>query len=228
AREYPQGKKWIVTESVFSMDGDRCDLQGVIELKKRYGAMLWLDEAHAVGMIGPEGRGLAAKLDIENEIEVQMGTLGKAVGASGGYLAGSRVLIDFLINRARSFIFSTAPPAAVAAAALAGVELLSGEEGEQRRRRLWKNLHLFGKGISLPEKAMPVSAIVPIMIGDEGKTLQMAERLWRAGFWLPAVRYPTVAKGAARLRISLSASHSKENVQALISMLKEVSASENQ
>ncbi|MFV0338684.1 MAG: aminotransferase class I/II-fold pyridoxal phosphate-dependent enzyme [Chthoniobacterales bacterium] len=174
-----------------------------------------MDEADAVGVIGPGGRGLAAEFDLENEIEVQMGTLGKAIGASGGYLAGSRVLIDFLVNRARSFIFSTAPPAATAAAAMAGVEIIASDEGAKRRQRLWENIKFLAKEIVPLRGEHPASAIVPLVIGDEGETLRIAELLWKKNFWVPAVRYPTVAKGEARLRLSLSAEHTKEQIRNL-------------
>ena len=132
-RERPGGRLVIVTESVFSMDGDRPPLREIIELKKRFGALLLLDEAHAVGVIGPNGRGLAAEIGLDGDVNVQMGTLSKALGVSGGYICGSRSLVDWLINRARSFVYSTAPPPALAAAALAAVEFLAADEGEARR-----------------------------------------------------------------------------------------------
>ena len=132
----------IVTESVFSMDGDRAPLRELIKLKKRFGALLMLDEAHAVGVIGPNGRGLAAEENVGADVDVQMGTLSKALGASGAYICGSRMLIEWLINRARSFIYSTAPSPAVAAAALAAVDFLASPEGEERRLLLWERIRL--------------------------------------------------------------------------------------
>jgi len=131
-REHSGKRALIVTESVFSMDGDRAPLRELVELKKRFGALLMLDEAHAVGVIGPNGRGLVAAENLSDDVDVQMGTLSKALGASGGYICGSCTLIDWLINRARSLIYSTAPPPAVVAAAMAAVDFLSSPEGEER------------------------------------------------------------------------------------------------
>ena len=137
AREkYPQARIFIVTESVFSMDGDIAPLRDIVNLKEEFGAVLMLDEAHSVGVLGHGGRGLADQLGLSNRIDVHMGTLGKALGSSGGYIAGSRTLVDFLANRARSFVFSTAPPASTAAAASAALEICSGKEGDRRRAKL--------------------------------------------------------------------------------------------
>ena len=141
-RAHPGKQVLIVTESVFSIDGDRAPLRDLVQLKKQFGALLMLDEAHAVGVIGPHGRGLAAAENLSDEVDVQMGTLSKALGASGGYICGSHDLIEWLINRARSFIYSTAPPPAIAAAALAAVNFLSSSEGEQRRLLLLKRIRL--------------------------------------------------------------------------------------
>src|SRR5882724_10042406 len=139
-RAHPGKRVLIVTESVFSMDGDRAPLPDLVQLKKAFGALLVLDEAHAVGVIGPHGRGLAAAEKLSDDVDVQMGTLSKALGASGGYICGSHDLIEWLINRARSFIYSTAPPPAIAATALAAVNFLSSTEGEERRLLLWERL----------------------------------------------------------------------------------------
>ena len=139
-RGYPGKRILIVTESVFSMDGDRAPLREIVELKKRFGALLMLDEAHAVGVIGANGRGLASAENLNEDVDVQMGTLSKALGASGGYICGSRNLIEWLINRARSFIYSTAPAPGIAAAALAAVNFLSSAEGEERRLLLWERI----------------------------------------------------------------------------------------
>ena len=124
------------------MDGDRAPLRELVELKKRFDALLMLDEAHAVGVIGPNGRGLAAAENVSEEVDIQMGTLSKALGTSGAYICGSRVLIEWLINRARSFIYSTAPAPAIAAAALAAVDFLSSNQGEERRLLLWERIRL--------------------------------------------------------------------------------------
>jgi 8-amino-7-oxononanoate synthase len=140
--EHPGKRVLIVTESIFSMDGDRAPLRELVQLKEQFDALLMLDEAHAVGVIGPHGRGLAAEENLSDDVDVQMGTLSKALGASGGYICGSHDLIEWLINRARSFIYSTAPPPAIAAAALAVVNFLSSPEGEERRLLLWEKINL--------------------------------------------------------------------------------------
>ncbi len=144
-REHSGKRVLIVTESVFSMDGDRAPLRELVQLKKPFDALLMLDEAHAVGVIGPHGRGLAAAENLSDDVDVQMGTLSKALGTSGGYICGSRNLVDWLINRAPSFIYSTAPPPAIAAAALAAVNFLASPEGEERRLLLWKKIRLMRK-----------------------------------------------------------------------------------
>ena len=180
--------------------------------------MLLLDEAHAVGVIGPHGRGLAAELGLERQVDVQMGTLSKALGVSGGYVCGSRSLIDWLINRARSFIFSTAPPPALAAAATAAIEFLASPEGESApadalatdRPNAAKNYR------PSPHKiAAGHSAIIPWIVGEEQRALDLARALQQEGFLVPAIRYPTVAKGAARLRITVSAGHTEEQIGGL-------------
>ena len=142
AKADPGTRVLIMTESVFSMDGDRAPLRDLVELKKRFDTLLMLDEAHALGVIGTNGRGLAAEENVSDSVDVQMGTLSKALGASGGYICGSRSLIEWLINRARSFIYSTAPPPAIAAAATAALDFLASPEGEKRRLLLWERINL--------------------------------------------------------------------------------------
>jgi len=214
AREtHPSGKTLVVTESIFSMDGDLAPLREIVELKDRYGAFLLLDEAHAIGVRGTGARGLAGELGIADRIEIQMGTLGKALGISGGYIAGSRILIDFLINRARSFIFSTAPSPAVAAACRASLRIVQSAEGNALRLRLEANIRLLAKELKLLKP--PASAIIPLILGSEEKALGEASRLLESGFFVPAIRYPTVPKNTARLRITLSAAHSEEQIAGL-------------
>ncbi len=217
-RKYPQGRVLIVTESVFSMDGDRAPLRELVELKRRFEAMLFVDEAHAIGVLGPGGRGLAAEEEVAGDVDVQMGTLSKALGGSGGYICGSRSLIDWLINRARSFIFSTAQPAAVAGAALAAVELINSPEGEQRRRRLWHNIEMLRSCLpSLPDaagRARANSAILPWIVGNEQDAVDLSRALLDEGFLAPAIRYPTVAKGSARLRITVTSAHDEAQIRA--------------
>lgn len=208
----------ILTESVFSMDGDLAPLYEIVELKERYGAILFLDEAHAVGVRGTGAQGLAGELGLGGQIEIQMGTLGKALGVSGGYIAGSRVLIDFLINRARSFVFSTAPSPAVAAAGRASLRIVQSPEGVALRVRLQENLSLFASEMKI---AASQSAIVPLILGREERVLHETARLQNSGFFIPAIRYPTVPRNTARLRITLSSAHPQEQILRLAAALKE-------
>jgi 8-amino-7-oxononanoate synthase len=201
----------IVTESIFSMDGDAAPLRQIVALKEKYGAWLMVDEAHATGLYGKNRRGLAEELGVSNQIEIQMGTLGKALGASGGYICGSRALIDFLVNRARSFIFSTAPVPAAAAAATAAIHLIQSREGRTRRDSLWQLVKQFN--------SKSAGAIIPIIVGDENKTVEAAAKLRKKNIFIPAIRYPTVARGTARLRITLTAAHTAEDVAELLAAL---------
>jgi 8-amino-7-oxononanoate synthase len=223
-REHTGKRILITTESVFSMDGDRAPLRDLVELKKGFGALLMLDEAHAVGVIGPNGRGLVAAESLNDDIDVQMGTLSKALGTSGGYICGSRNLIEWLINRARSFIYSTAPPPAVVAAALAAVDFLSSPEGEERRLLLWERIRLMQDLLPRSEldkeHSEASSAIFPWIVGDEKAALNLAGALQSEGFLVPAIRYPTVAKGAARLRITVSAAHEELQIRSLCQAIK--------
>ncbi len=211
----------IVTESVFSMDGDVAPLREIVALKEKYGAWLMLDEAHATGFFGPGRRGLADELAVSGRIEVQMGTLGKALGSAGGYICGPRVLTDYLVNRARSFIFSTAPAPAAAAAARAAVELVQSGEGATRRDRLWSLVGQLKSGLA--PHGWPLSgvnsAIIPLRIGPETAAMDAAAALREAGIFVPAVRYPTVARGQARLRVTLTAAHEAKDVSILLGAL---------
>ena len=215
------GRVLVATESVFSMDGDRAPLAGIVELKERYGAWLMLDEAHAVGLYGPLGQGLAAADGLAERIEILMGTLGKAVGAAGGFVCGSRQLVDLLVNGARSFIFSTAPSPAVSAAARAGVELIQSAEGESLRGQLWQReeeLRHGAESLGWETPAEP-SAILPLIVGGEAKALAVMEQLREAGFFIPAIRHPTVPRNEARLRVTLSSRHSSGDIQLLLDAL---------
>src|SRR6266487_1969172 len=223
-RVHPGRRVLMITESVFSMDGDRAPLRDLIDLKKRFGALLVLDEAHAVGVIGANGRGLAAQENLNDDVDVQMGTLSKALGASGGYICGSRTLIEWLINRARSFIYSTAPPPGIVSAALAAVNFLGSSEGEERRRLLWERIALLQELLprsELNKKASVAnSAIFRWIVGDEQAAIDLASALQTEGFLVPAIRYPTVAKGSARLRITVTASHGENQIRTLCQTIK--------
>ncbi|MGA3170891.1 MAG: 8-amino-7-oxononanoate synthase [Chthoniobacteraceae bacterium] len=209
------GRIIVVTESVFSMDGDRAPIEEIVAIKNRYGALLLLDEAHAIGVIGECGRGLADKRGVARMVDIQMGTLSKALGSAGGYICASRAIIDLMINRARSFIYSTAPLPAAAAAASAALAFLQTPAGRARQELLWQRIGDFTR--EAPEGLVPAgpvrSAIVPLIIGEEERTLAASQWLREKGFLAPAIRYPTVSKGAARLRVTLSAGHTEEQVR---------------
>lgn len=208
------GRTLVLTESVFSMDGDIAPLREIVALKDKYGAWLMVDEAHATGFFGKNRRGVVEEQSLSENVEIQMGTLGKALGSSGGYICGARELIDYLINRARSFIFSTAPVPAAAAAARAAVELVQSAEGEALAKRLWSRVTETKTRLS--ENGWDVSkaqsAIIPLRIGPEAKAVEVATALRDHGIYIPAIRYPTVARGEARLRLTLTAAHTREHV----------------
>lgn len=203
----------VVTESVFSMDGDLCPLRGITDAVEQHGALLLLDEAHGFGVLGDHGMGLAERDGLQSRITFQMGTLSKAAGLSGGYVAASRDWIDLLVNRARSFIYSTAPPPALAQASIASLDLIRSEEGAERRRKLSSLVCL------LENSATP---IIPRILGTNDAALAASARLADAGFLVPAIRFPTVPRGTARLRISLSAAHPPEAVRALAEAIGDI------
>jgi 8-amino-7-oxononanoate synthase len=215
------GRVLVVTESLFSMDGDFAPLPEMVELKEKFGAWLMVDEAHATGLFGEKRRGLVEAFGLTGRVEVQMGTLGKALGAAGGFIAGSSALREYLINKARSFIFSTAPPPAVSAAASAAIHVVRTSEGADRLESLRQRLTQFhaGSKVAPPAKDSP---IIPLIVGEEGAALALAEKLWERGIFAPAIRYPTVARGKARLRFTFSAAHEKADVDRLAKALGEL------
>ncbi len=211
------GKRLIVTESVFSMDGDTAPLREIVELKDRFGAWLLVDEAHATGLYGATGAGLLAELGLSGRVEIILSTQSKALGSVGGAIAGSRLLIDWLVNRARSFIYSTALPPGAIAASHAALELLRGPEGAALRVRLRANVERFRSGLPKSWSPLPSAsgAIQPLLCGESAAALELSCRLREKGFFIPAIRYPTVPRLAARLRITLSAAHAPHEIDAL-------------
>lgn len=204
----PAARILVATEAVFSMDGDLCPLREIVELVEAHGALLLLDEAHGFGVLGESGMGLAEQEHLQQRVTFQMGTLSKAAGLSGGYVAASREWIDLLVNRARSFIYSTAPPPALAHAALASLRLIRSADGRARRARLRDHLSLLGKATS-------PTPILPVIRGSNESALAAAAALAAAGCLVPAIRFPTVPRGTARLRVSLSAAHPPAALAAL-------------
>lgn len=204
----------IVTESVFSMDGDRAPLKELVRLKEKYNCALMVDEAHATGIFGKTGAGLIAEEGLEEKVDLIMGTFSKALGSFGAYLASSKKIVNYLINTCHAFIYSTALPPSVIAANLASIELI--EDEPQRRKILLANAQYFRD--RLKESALEVkgaSQIVPLVISDNLKALKFAQALQEKGFWVLPMRPPTVPKGQARLRFSLTFQHTKETLQKL-------------
>ncbi len=215
ARGYRQ--RLIVTDGVFSMDGDLAPLPRLVELAEKYHALLMVDDAHATGVLGRRGAGTADHFNLKDKIHIQMGTLSKAVGSAGGYIAGSRKLIDYLRNKARSFIFSTALPPAVIAAATTALRVI--EENPQIRENLWANARYLRSGLKQMGYSILAeeSPIIPIFIGDADKTMKMAEKLFALGVFAPGIRPPTVPPGTSRIRVTVMATHTREDLDRALS-----------
>lgn len=210
-------RKWIVTDSVFSMDGDYPDLVALVALAERYCAHIMVDEAHATGLYGySRSSGLCEQFELSNRIALQMGTFSKALGGSGAYVAGSRVLINTLINKARGFIYSTAMSPAVMASASRSIAVV--QEDSSLKEKLWQNVALFQDALNqagiLSEHPLK-SPIIPIILGDSTQTIQASQQLLDTGYLVQGIRPPTVPPGTSRLRITLSAAHTKEQLQGL-------------
>jgi len=212
-------RRLITTDSLFSMDGDRAPLVELAELAERHDAMLMVDEAHATGVFGKNGRGVAEMLGVEDRIDVRTGTLSKALGSIGGFVAGSRSLIEWLVNRARPYIFSTAMPAAAAAAAVAALDIVRDEptrrtellaRAERTRRRLVE------QGWNVGPSA---SQIIPIILGEPERAIRLSKQLYERGFYVPVIRPPTVPQGESCVRLSLTWAHSAKMIDRLIDAL---------
>lgn len=206
------GKKLIVTDTVFSMDGDLTDLGEICSISERHGCMLMVDEAHAMGVLGKKGSGATEHFGVEDRVPVVMGTLSKAVGSLGGYVAGSRSLVDFIRNRVRSYIFDTALPAASLAASIEAIGIIENEP--QRRKHLMDLVDKFKTGLcDMGFSVLPSqSAIVPILTGEPEATLELASALRKQGIYTPAVRPPSVPAGKCRIRASLMATHTEDHI----------------
>ena len=218
-----QSKKYrrrlIATDSLFSMDGDLAPLGELADLAEAFDAMLLVDEAHATGVFGRLGRGVAEHLGVENRVHVRVGTLSKALGCVGGFVAGSRSLIDWLVNRARPYIFSTAAPAAASAAAVAALDVVQHEL--QRRETLLARAGSLREALARQgwNTGRSASQIIPLIVGDPERAVNLSQQLREAGFFVPAIRPPTVPDGEACLRISLTAGHTDEMLAALLAGL---------
>jgi 8-amino-7-oxononanoate synthase len=211
----------VVTETVFSMEGDRAPLAGIVELKDRYGGVLMVDEAHATGIYGAQGGGLAAEARLGERVELVMGTFSKALGSFGAYVAGSTRVIDFLVNACRSFIYSTALPPCMAAASLAALETI--EEEPHRRAALCKNAAWFRDALmARGYDVRGASQIVPLVVGGAERAVAASKGLEAKGFWVLPIRPPTVPVEEARLRFSLTYDHSREQLSELLEGVDQV------
>ena len=201
------------------MDGDVAPLAEIATLARHYDAMLLVDEAHATGVFGPAGRGLAEAAGVEQEGLIRIGTLSKALGAAGGFVVGRQTLVDYLANRARSYVFSTAQPAATAAAAIVALDLVAAEP--QRGAQLLATAHDLRRRLQAAgwNTGDSVSQIIPIHIGPAADALALSGRLQQAGLWVPAIRPPSVPAGESLLRLSLTACHTAEMIDALLKEL---------
>jgi len=218
------GKKLIITDGVFSMDGDIAPLPQLCDLAEKHGCIMMVDDAHASGVLGRGGRGSIDHFQCHGRVHIQVGTLSKAIGSMGGYVCGSRDLIDYLYLRARPFLFSTSHPPATAAACQAAFTLLDSAEGERLVKKLWANTKFFKR--ELKKRGFEFKAsetpIIPIHVGDAAKAFEFSRKLFEAGVFAPAVGYPTVAEGKARLRAIVSAAHKREQLMRAADTLSEV------
>lgn len=221
------GRALIIVESIYSMDGDRCLLREIADLKKKYSCLLMVDEAHATGIFGASGGGVVQEEGLEQEVDVVMGTYGKALGSYGAYVAGSVLLREYLINRARSFIYATGLPPAVAACSLAAIKLLDEEPGT--RKQLLENSSFFKN--CLREEGLAGdpggSQIVPVMVGESRQAMAMAEELREKGLFVTAVRPPTVPEGTARLRFSVTLHQSRDELARAARLVMDISRRQN-
>ncbi len=215
-------KKVIITESVFSMDGDVAPLDEIIRLAREYGVVVMVDDAHGTGVLGEKGKGAAEHFNCSQDVDIQMGTLSKALGSFGAYCCGSKCLMDFLINKARSFVYTTALPPAVAAASLKALDILETEP--ERRKTLWKNTRfvlesLQNLGFDTMHSRTP---IIPVLIKEEERALTFSRRLFEQGILVSAIRPPTVPARTARLRLTVTARHSQEDCECLIQKMQKI------
>ncbi len=218
-------QKLIVTDGVFSMDGDLAPVRDLLDLAKRYDALLFVDDAHGFGVLGQNGHGILEHLALSEADTaahlIYMGTLGKAAGVSGAFVAAHHTFTEWLLQKSRSYIYTTASPPHLAHALLSSLHLI---EQSPLRERLQANIALFKKSLQLQHWSLMASdtAIQPVVIGENGMALQVAQQLLELGIWVPAIRPPTVPKNTARLRITLSAAHSTEDIQKLVQYLMQI------
>jgi len=211
----------IITDGIFSMDGDISPLKELSELADKYNCMLMVDDAHATGVLGSKGKGTSEHFGIDNPNRIQMGTLGKALGCFGAYIAGSRKLIDYLINKARSFIYTTSLPPSVCAASIAAIDII--EDEPQLRQNLWDRIKFFRKGLKEAglNTMQSETQIIPILIGEADVAVRISKDLMDKGVFVQAIRPPTVPEGTSRLRITLMATHSWDDLKYALETIEE-------
>src|SRR5712672_2168878 len=221
------GRKLVITDGVFSMDGDIGPLPALCDVADKYGAIMMVDDAHASGVLGRNGRGTIDHFNVHGRVDVQVGTLSKAIGAIGGYVCGSRDLIEFLYHRARPFLFSTSHPPSVTATCIAAFDVL--EQEPERIERLWKNTKFFKKelgnlGFNIGGKNTPASEtpITPIIIGDGKLTMDFSRELFKEGVFATGIAFPTVPEGKARIRTIMSSEHTQPQMEKALEVLRRV------
>ena len=221
------GHKLLITDGVFSMDGDIGPLPALCDLAEKYGAIMMVDDAHASGVLGRNGRGTIDHFNVHGRVDIQVGTLSKAIGALGGYVCGSKDLIDFLYHRARPFLFSTSHPPSVAATCIAAFEVL--EQEPERMDHLWANTRFFKKelgllGFNIGGKNTPASEtpITPIIIGEGKLTMDFSRELFKEGVFATGIAFPTVPEGKARIRTIMTATHTQDQLSRALDVLKRV------
>jgi len=225
--QHEPGRKLIITDGVFSMDGDIGPVDKLCDLAEKYGALMMVDDAHASGVLGRNGRGSVDHFHCTQRVDVQVGTLSKAIGALGGYVCGSRDLIDYLYHRARPFLFSTSHPPSVAATCIAAFDLL--EREPERIERLWANTHYFKEqlsaaGFDVGGRSTPLSEtpITPIIVGDGKKTMEFSRALFDAGLMATGIAFPTVPEGKARIRTIMTSEHTRQQIDQALEILTTV------
>src|SRR3984885_12714301 len=213
-KDWP-GKKLLITDGVFSMDGDIANLPGLCDLAEKYNCIMMVDDAHSSGVLGKNGRGTVDHLNCHGRVDIQVGTLSKAIGVLGGYVCASRELIDYLHHRARPFIFSTSHPPAVVASCQAAFELLDSEVGAKLVKKLWANTAFFERKLKKLgfKTGASQTPITPILVGEAAKAFEFGRKLFEAGVFAPAIGYPTVAEGKARLRAIVTATHKRADLE---------------
>jgi len=222
-KSYP--RRLVITDGVFSMDGDIAPMREIAALARAHGAIMMVDDAHASGVLGRAGRGTVDHFDLHGQVDIQVGTLSKAIGVLGGYVCGSKTLIEYLYHRARPFLFSTSHPPAVAAACLTAFDVL--EQEPERIERLWSNTKRFKEGLKRIgfDTGLSETPITPVMVGEADLAMRFSDRLFEKGLFAQGIGFPTVAKGKARLRTIVTATHTEAELDRALSILEDVGRS---